>query len=572
MQEAVAPPKVYFKTNVTSGYVPFPVMFTDLSQNATTRVWDFNNDSIVDSTEKNPVYVYTVPGTYTVNLTVSNTKGVASKQTNVIASPAQCVDGQLILTESRITTNESMQANPDIYGDKIVWMDWRSGLDIYTYNLSTFKETQVMSYLDSTKGDPHIYRDKVVYIDMRSGRNIYMYDLSTSKETRITTNNSDQYGPDIYGDKIVWEDYRNGNCDIYMYNLSTSTETQITNNKSSQQPAIYGDRIVWQDTRNGESWDKHGNLISYWNIYMYNLSTYTETQITTSGLAQHPDIYGDRIVWMDKRNGNWDIYMYDLSTSKETQITNNELIQRYPSIFGNRIVWESYHEDNEAEVIEPDNYNIYMFDISRFKETKITTVESYKASPAIYDDKIVWTDYRNENPDIYMCTISERELESKLPAANFTVNQTGGCSPLTVLFTDTSKNSTSRSWDVNSDGIEDSDKSSFVYVYGSAGTYAAKLTAINANGTDTKTAQIIVDRKSSGGTGGGGGGSVSPEPTKNIEVKELCKVFITNGNPIKFDFTNNATCVVSVSFDAKKTVGKTTTIVEQLKKQIHAYL
>ncbi|HWQ49615.1 MAG TPA: PGF-pre-PGF domain-containing protein [Methanosarcina sp.] len=77
-------------------------------------------------------------------------------------------------------------------------------------------------------------------------------------------------------------------------------------------------------------------------------------------------------------------------------------------------------------------------------------------------------------------------------------------------------------------------------------------------------------RSSSGGSGGGGGGSsssVSPEPANNVENKEISQVFITNGKSVKFDFANNVTCAVYVSFDAKKTVGKTTAIAEMLKNK-----
>ncbi|KKG09770.1 PGF-pre-PGF domain-containing protein, partial [Methanosarcina sp. 2.H.A.1B.4] len=157
----------------------------------------------------------------------------------------------------------------------------------------------------------------------------------------------------------------------------------------------------------------------------------------------------------------------------------------------------------------------------------------------------------------------------QLPVADFSTSATGGYAPLSVTFTDCSQNATSRSWDVNNDGVEDSNETSFVYEYASAGTYTAKLTAINANGTNSKTVQIIVDRKSSGGSssGGGGGGGGSPEPAKNVKAKELSQVFITNGNPVKFDFTKDATSVVYLSFNSKKTVGKTTTIVELLKNK-----
>ena len=168
-------------------------------------------------------------------------------------------------------------------------------------------------------------------------------------------------------------------------------------------------------------------------------------------------------------------------------------------------------------------------------------------------------------------TISVMRSEG-LPVADFSTNVKEGYAPLSVTFTDLSQDAISRSWDVNGDGIEDSNESSFVYEYSSAGTYTAKLTAINANGTDSKTATIIVNKEdnggsshSSGGSSGGGGGS--PEPAKNVEVKELAQVFITNGKAVKFEFTKNATCVMYVGFDAIKNVGKTTTIVEELKNK-----
>lgn len=42
------------------------------------------------------------------------------------------------------------------------------------------------------------------------------------------------------------------------------------------------------------------------------------------------------------------------------------------------------------------------------KEIRITINKSDQAAPVIYEDKIVWVDYRNGNYDIYICTISKR--------------------------------------------------------------------------------------------------------------------------------------------------------------------
>ncbi|WP_440947811.1 NosD domain-containing protein [Methanosarcina sp. T3] len=165
-------------------------------------------------------------------------------------------------------------------------------------------------------------------------------------------------------------------------------------------------------------------------------------------------------------------------------------------------------------------------------------------------------------------------VNSWLPVADFSANVTSGYAPLSILLTDLSQNATETGWDFNDDGQIEVSSPTIVYVYTSPGTYTVNLIASNENGTVSKTLEIKVLKESSSGgsshssgssSGGGGGGS--PEPAKNVEVKELSQVFITNGKEVRFDFTKNATCVAYVSFDAKKTLGKTTTIVEQLKNK-----
>jgi PGF-pre-PGF domain-containing protein len=72
-------PVANFSSNLTGGCAPLTIQFNDFSQKATSRIWDFNGDGQPDSSEINPVYVYANPGTYTVNLTVSNSNGTDSK-------------------------------------------------------------------------------------------------------------------------------------------------------------------------------------------------------------------------------------------------------------------------------------------------------------------------------------------------------------------------------------------------------------------------------------------------------------------------------------------------------------
>src|SRR6266576_3763455 len=84
---------------------------------------------------------------------------------------------------------------------------------------------------------------------------------------------------------------------------AAGTERQITTDRNFQgRPAISGERVAWLDGRNGTA-----------DIYMLDLASGTERRITTDPNDQFaPAISGDRIVWQDYRNGNADIYMFDL--------------------------------------------------------------------------------------------------------------------------------------------------------------------------------------------------------------------------------------------------------------------
>ena len=65
-----------FSSDITSGTAPLTVKFTDQSANyPTSWAWDFNNDGIIDSTQQNPTFTYTTPGTYTVTLNATNLAG-----------------------------------------------------------------------------------------------------------------------------------------------------------------------------------------------------------------------------------------------------------------------------------------------------------------------------------------------------------------------------------------------------------------------------------------------------------------------------------------------------------------
>ena len=208
--------------------------------------------------------------------------------------------------------------------------------------------------------------------------------------------------------------------------------------------------------------------------------------------------------------------------------------------------------------------------------------------------------------------LTTRNWEVKIPSqnnppiANFTSNTTSGTVPLAVQFNGTSLgNPITWSWDFG-DGTYSIEKFPN-HVYTSPGNYTVTLAVRNSNSADFKDATITVLKEdsssddsssddisgndisgndsssggssdssdssdsgrshSSSGNGAGGGAGGSPEPQSNVEIKELSQTFVASGKSVKFEFPKSATSIVYVSFDSKKTAGKTTTIAEMLKEK-----
>jgi len=82
-------PVANFTANTTEGSAPLTVKFTDISNNIPTG-WNWNFGDGTNSTEQNPVHIYSVAGNYTVNLIATNSAGSSDvKSMNIAVNSVQ---------------------------------------------------------------------------------------------------------------------------------------------------------------------------------------------------------------------------------------------------------------------------------------------------------------------------------------------------------------------------------------------------------------------------------------------------------------------------------------------------
>lgn len=231
--------------------------------------------------------------------------------------------------ESPVVTAPLGQTNPAIYGNIIVWQDIRSKWsNIYYYNISLGMEFQVTEE-NITHSQPDVYNDKIVYIEKTndSDFDIFMYDITTGQKTHVSFGTGDEIAPSIYGDKIVYmaSGYAGyfGERDILIYDIPSSTEIALVNATRDQvNPLIHGNKIVWTDYREGELCDEI-TCYTTKNVFMYDLSTNTETQITfVVSTRWNPDISGNRIVY----EGPADIFYYYID-NEQISTCGNGIVQ-----------------------------------------------------------------------------------------------------------------------------------------------------------------------------------------------------------------------------------------------------
>ena len=533
-------PVANFTSNVTEDYTPLYVQFNDSSKNATEVRWEFGDGS-PDSNESNPIHVFEDPGSYIVNLTAANANGTDSMSATitVLDTLSYTIDGNvtnvsgrghdgsvtesgdLIIYQINVTNNGKIdlnnvsvnvsnpqlnltRSNSSINDDEIL-----NAGETWIYQVN-YTVTQADINNNGAEGDGSI-KIRATVDCKELAQKSFIVQVPIERNPRLSIFKS-VISPDEDGDCIV-----NSAGDKIPYRIIVKNEgnVDLTN-------ITVDDTMITLTGPAGD--DNDSEVLNPGEIWVYT-GVYT--------LTAHDITDGNGYITNNATVSCKELP--DKSSNVETPIEQKADFSIYKSVIG-------IDEAGDYMINKPGDVISYQVAVRNNGDVKLTGISISDPlvtltgpsgdhnDPGILNPRETWVytgDYEitqedigsNGNGDGFIentATASCKELSdessslvlriiqtpptvvtpesnnSKVPVANFSINTTSGYPPLSVQFTDLSQNAVSRSWDFNNDGTADSSNANPIYTYTTQGIYTAKLTSINPNGTDSKTAAITV--------------------------------------------------------------------------------
>lgn len=473
-------PLADFSSNITEDYIflSTPVQFKDLSRNATKWKWDFGDGS--SSTKKNPTHAYSEAGIYTVSLTVNNANGTDSKTATIsVVQKGSLLPSYAFITSINSNTvsvinteNNNLTDTVPVGINPVGAAVSPDGKNVYVTN-ANYDHRGFVSVIDTAinevtatvdvgdKYSPYgiaITPDgKKLYVANRDINGVSVIDTSTKTVTATVPVGKWPIGvaasPD--GTKVYVTNRYSSNVSI----IDTVTNTVIASVKVELGPS--GVSVSPDGTKlyvtNCES-----NTISVIDTNSNTVTATIPVEEWPLGIAVTPD--GTKAYVANQRSNNVSV----VDTATKTIIASVKVGKGPYGI-----------------AVTPDGTEVYVANFGDDEDLGNTV-----SIIDIATNKVIATEKTGYSPIAFGQFISPLPAQPLLPAANFSSNLTSGYAPLSVQFTDFSKNANGWKWDFG-DGSS-STKRNQAHTYSRAGNYNVTLTVNNTNGTDSKFATVTV--------------------------------------------------------------------------------
>ncbi len=582
-----------FSASPVSGIAPLSVQFIDnSSKNVTAWEWDFNSDGVVDSTEENPVYEFVNSGSYNVSLTVVNEAAWGNiTKTNYI-TVGEKPKASFTVTPGGGNDPLTVQFSDNSTGNVTSWYwDFGDGSTSTSQN-PNHTYAAIGTYVVTLKVSNAFGSDSLINpITLSTSAPVANFTLSANSGNAPLTIQFTDTSTGIVNSRI-WN-FGNGNTSTDQnpshtyYQAGTYAVTLTVINNFGFNTLSSSVNVSSGNTDGGDTGGDTGTNYSVANF----------TSNVTSGNTPLT------VQFTDLSTGSPSSWEWDFNSDGQVDSNEQNPMYEFKDVGTYNVTLRAANDTSWANITKTN----YITVENAFNADFTSNLTSGKVPLAVQftdlstDSPSAWewdfnsdgqVDSTEQNPvcefkDVGTYNVTLRAGNDTLWAnvtktnyitvenvfmADFTASPLEGEPPLTVQFTDNSTgNITSCYWDFG-DGNTSTDQNPS-HIYYENGDYSITLNVSNAyeySALKMDNYITVTDGSESSGSSGSDlsgftGTGASPEPASNVEATVQAQKYIAAGNRIRFEFTPETTCIDFIEFDAKKTLGRTMTIVEQLK-------
>jgi PKD repeat protein len=401
--QPIQPPKAAFTQDQNSGPAPLTVQFTNQSTGESlTYNWEFGDGSPAGS-EVNPQHTFANPGNYTVTLTVSNTGGKDSAQTQInVSAPATATTAPtipptdtpipptetvvaVVPTDTSVPPTATIAAVPPVASFTVSANTGDAPLTVQFTNTSTGDATSfAWNFGDNSPIDPnpnpaHTFAQPGTYnvtltVAGPGGQNtsnptvITVNAPATPTEAATTVPPTATISLPPISKPLVFVSNRDNQNALYQINPDgTITKLADIGPKDKQfDLSPDGSKFVYVSDVNGH------NEIFVMNADGQNKQQLTNNQVNNVEPVWSPD--GSKIAYTSNITGTDDIFVMGADGSNPTNLTNNPAADQNPAWSKSGKIAFATNRDGNNE--------IYVMGGDGSNPTRLTNTQEWESSPA----------------------------------------------------------------------------------------------------------------------------------------------------------------------------------------------